>query len=227
MSEIFEKRFTLMKIVLLIEAVGIFSLSMLFILNLDNDEFPRLASDSLEFVILLVIGISLQIAVVYFDSHRVKVKDKIPETTLLLSFLTFIVTVVIQGVITLTLQPSVAQVSVVQVYAFFISAAIAEEAFFRGGVVGLTYVIAINNIHHKQKRIISILLSTLVGALTFTMLHVRYYAIPAALIITLLTGILLSIVYAINKNLLVTIIVHVAVNIFATGALVQTLMGPV
>jgi membrane protease YdiL (CAAX protease family) len=224
-NEIYEKRFTINRIVLVIEIFFAMSLTTLFIYNIDNVEYPNLSRDSLVNLGYLMVGLVFQLIVVAWQSHNIVIKKTISlEITLLLSFFTFIGCAIIQFAVTLTLQPQVTQVSVAEIYMFFASAAVAEESLFRGGIVGLFYVGSIKNVQHKNKKLISILISTFAGAISFVTIHVRYFAIPAALLITVLTGILLSIVYAINKNLLVTIIVHVAINVFVTGMYVQTLM---
>lgn len=140
---------------------------------------------------------------------------------------------IIQALIIILLGEPIFQVVVFDVYAYFISGAIAEELLFRGFLTTLfqlifTFVI-IGSFRKnkdqisKSKIYIVNILSALSTGLIFFAFHTRYYSSVTASTITIVIGFYQGLWFLYTKSLLVVMASHVVGNWISAGTLVQQL----
>jgi membrane protease YdiL (CAAX protease family) len=114
------------------------------------------------------------------------------------------------------------QVSGMDVYAFYVLAALGEEAFFRGMLVCLTYVLLKTALNLNKWTLI--IICTIVSSIVFGLAHREIYGDKLDIYIaTFLTGAIFGFMTAYNKSLIPGLLAHLLVNILAAGSLVQTL----
>jgi membrane protease YdiL (CAAX protease family) len=220
---------------LIITAVAIIVLFNLFNVFSGSDESPQVASDSL--TLILTRGIP-GIAGMFFTrlflcSNKGKQtpivgnqwgsSDK--DNSLMDSLFATACYFGIQISILVLEQKGLFQVSAVDVYAFFISAAVLEECFYRGFLVMLCQALLAKVWKARDETSILIMnvICCLLSGIIFAAAHTRYYGEPALMLITFLGGCSQAWWYLKSKNLFVPIVSHAFINFAASGGVVQTL----
>lgn len=214
---------------------GIVSILVLFGLRsiyLTSSEFPSVATDSVKLIILGMIGLTGMI-ITRLIFHTKK-GDRIPviantfKPNQILDFGFAIASYFgIQIIIILIRQMKIFQVTSVDVYLFFLSAAEIEELLYRGFLVMFVQIALVIIFKMKVKNESELLLVNIftcfISGLVFALVHTGYWGDPFLMILTFLGGISQAIWYIKSKNLFVPMVAHAAINLVASGSLLQTL----
>lgn len=218
----------------------------LSIVYAQDTEFPEVAESAVSLIIKGLIGISLPIIIIFITKFilpsRTSTRKRAKTFTRLNLFSTninlqdtmFYVYLIgaiasyffIQLIGMFLLKLDLFQTVVTDVYAFYLSSAILEEALYRMGLI-LLFETAINYLFGKQKtRSTQTLAATgaiFIAAIFFVLSHQRYFSQPVALIVTFLGGISQGFFYWKSKSLIPPIFAHVFINMIAANSLIQTL----
>ena len=212
--------------------VAILGLIGLRSIYLTSSEFPSVAIDSVKLIIRGMIGLTGMI-ITRLIFHTKK-GDRIPiiantfKPNQILDFGFAIASYFgIQVIIILLRQMSIFQVSSVDVYLFFFFASICEELLYRGFLVMVVQIALVIIFKMKVKKESQLLLVNIftcfISGLVFALVHTGYWGDPFLMILTFLGGISQAIWYIKSKNLFVPMIAHAAINLVASGSLLQTL----
>ncbi len=209
--------------------LGLFSLRSIY---LTSSEFPSVATDSVKLIILGMIGLTgIIITRLIFHTKkgdRVKIIANTFNPSQVLDFGFAVASYFgIQIIIILLRQMKIFQVSSVDVYLFFFFASICEELLYRGFLVMFVQIALVIIFKMKVKKEEQMLLVNIftcfVSGLIFALVHTGYWGDPFLMILTFLGGVSQAIWYIKSKNLFVPMIAHAAINLVASGSLLQTL----
>lgn len=214
--------YTIDKISLIIQLIALLSLTTVGLLNLNNTEYPLLWRDSFKMTFFILIGLVLQLLTSFYSNDGIKIGNLYDEEkTINQAMITCLIVVAIQVSIYIFFNQFVFQVTAIEVYAFFVSSAIAEESLYRAGIIGAGMIIFKKQIGNYYIRAFILVLVT---SLMFVFTHQRYLGIPHLFWGTFLSGIALGTAFVYSKNPLVVIIAHALINFISSGSIVQTLM---
>jgi membrane protease YdiL (CAAX protease family) len=113
-------------------------------------------------------------------------------------------------------------IAAVDVYAYFISAAVVEEIFYRMFIVYLMQYILIKMLGDNITKYFDEIIIIFLNGIIFMAVHTRYYGTPAMLIM-FLGGVSQTFFFLKTKSILPCIVAHVLINFLASGSLLQTL----
>jgi hypothetical protein len=232
----------------LIQLIGLFSAIILYFAVVDDPIYTSMGRGTLKFMIFFASGLMLQFAsnVLRFGTIKISIRWDIAEKTpaqknTIYQFAFSIISLfIIQIIASLLTQTELFQVTEAQVYAYYVLAAVSEEALFRGGIISVVIVFLdiygksrnIRRSSEMQRQIHELCLNKtfqgtvgiLVSSAIFGIAHVSYWNYPVLIFGTLLSGVILGISFVQSKgNLLITIFSHVVINAGNAKSIVQTL----
>lgn len=135
---------------------------------------------------------------------------------------------VMQAIIGFLIDTSLYFITNVEIFLFYINAAISEELLYRVGIVALTYVIVNwvckqNRVKKQPANMIAMILSIMISGTAFSLSHLGVYAdVPLMLLSTFIGGSILAAVLVYTKNPLACIVAHVLNNAIAAGIIIST-----
>lgn len=199
----------------------------------NSTEYPTVASDCLILLVEGLFGLGGIFATrILLCSKRGQNEDLIanqfnPDKTPFNIVLATAFYFLIQIVVILLRESKIFQVAAVDVFAFYLSAAIVEELFFRGFLVMLVQGLLVKFFNIKPRKeedliVINLFCSILSGAI-FALVHTSYWTDPFLMVLTFAGGISQSIFYIKTKNLSVPMLSHAAINLTASGSLLQSI----
>jgi len=131
------------------------------------------------------------------------------------------IVLMIQAIIGYFLKARIYLIYDIEIYLFYINAAISEEFFYRVFIINIIFILAehVKQLRNNQQLIKIIAIFT--SATIFSLSHLRvYFSIPLMLLSTFLGGLTLSTFYVYTRNPLVPIIAHVINNAIAAGVII-------
>lgn len=208
---------------LLIKIITIIGLGILYLVFLNDPTLPGGPRSCLKLITFIIIGTAFEFLACMAHHGKIIFKTTWSEMSLFQFGLTFGgiigIQLLIQGI-------SVFNVTVGQVYAFYIFAAIAEESLFRAGLCNFLLGITKSIGSDKNSYIIRSIISVLITSVVFMISHEAYYEFPLLLLTTFLSSIVLGASYCISKgNILVCVLSHGFNNAAAASSIVQTLQS--
>lgn len=113
-----------------------------------------------------------------------------------------------------------------EIYFYFISAAIMEEIFFRYGLCGVMKVELFPRLHLELGDHFENITISLITAFIFMLSHWEYYGgSQIGMAAMFIGGIIFAIVYLYTKDISISMVAHVIVNLIAVGHLLMTAGG--
>jgi membrane protease YdiL (CAAX protease family) len=207
--------------------VGITFLALMFIavVNYNNPRFPTLTFQCVKYMGALLAGTFGYIVSSWLmNDNKFVISWKWGEKDGSIALWTIGLVLIIQLTVSMT---AFFQVTVFEVYAFYVSAAPAEEMLYRGGMVFFILAILMKidekeEISYVAKSVFAIIVSSLL----FAIAHQDYYDNIPILIGTLLSGAVFGASFCASKgNIIIPIFVHALFNFGAAGNIVQSLFG--
>jgi membrane protease YdiL (CAAX protease family) len=187
---------------------------------LGSTEYPTLSENCTTFIVLGVVGLvgTLITKVIASLDTNFKLFENKLQTTDKIDFLyAMIAYLFIQVVVKVISNIAFFQViSQFDVYIFYISAAIIEEWLYRSFIIN--FIMMISSLWRKGRKYQNVfeIISIIVSAFVFMLVHTRYYGQIDLLIITFLGGCSQAFFYLKSQNLSVPIISHAFINILAS-----------
>jgi len=235
-ASIYSSEITISSIVVAtIAGIGLSSVSA----NTRGDQkYPNMSGEALNFVYLLIGGLLLAILtrVLYsflvnrgkrFDIVRADNENDV-KPIVIGSVVTFSGVILAQIAVLLT-EVGLFQVTTSDVYSYFVFAAVAEEMFYRIGIMGMVqFLISFLLVRMKVERltadIISLVFAIIVSTTFFTLAHTAYYVSSAFMVATAITSIVLTFGYVVTKHPLVPMLAHMLLNAICAGQFVQIML---
>ena len=205
---------------LVIQIIGFAMVILLYFMGIGNKEFPNMSESCITLLLFFVGGISGQFAVSFVERREIRILNKWNVNTPVQAIITAALCLVAQVVVQILFGLKLFQVTVWMVYAFYVSAAVAEESLFRGVLCKVIFEVGEKISTHKL--ILGIIAALGTGAV-FGIAHQRYWSLPAVFWGTIICGIVLSFGYLTSDNLTVPIFAHAVINFMASANIVQTL----
>lgn len=218
-----ELEFSINPIVLITVIFPILGLSIIAIQNYGNPEYPTLSLECVKYLGALFAG-TLGYIFSSWAMHdgQFVISWKWGRNDGSIFILTIVVILGIQLSVAAT---AFFQVTALDVYFFYVSAAPAEEMLYRGGI--LFFILVFLTKMDKREEMpyfIKSIIAILVSSLLFALAHQDYYDNMPVLIGTLACGVMFGVAFCASKgNLLITIVIHALFNFGAAGNIVQTL----
>ena len=210
---------------LLLQLVTLVVLLIIGMNNRESQDFPTLYSDSMQFIIFIIAGIALQITASLLAEKKVDVINYLKSLTpddqmkFMLVFIAGLFALGIEEVTMFVAGERVIATTAIEIYAFFAAAAVAEESLFRGGITSLGMAATDQQANYWVRG----LLLSLMISLIFALAHAAYWGNFFFLLSTFLVGMICSITFLATRNLIIPMVLHMMLNVLASGTLVQTL----
>ena len=209
--------------------LGILGVILIFGIMTDQtlyESYPSLIRDSPQIIILLVIGMAYYVLTRIYEvgkfqipSFRVEIRNPeiIKVTTKVLVWMAM--TQILGLLLT---QKFTFNVTAVQVYAFFATAAIMEEYIFRIGIGEFMFKTSQNILKGVPETVIIIIVS-IINGIIFAAFHTRYYSQPINMLVVGIGGFSLCYFLLKYKMELPVFIAHILTNIAVAGTIIQNL----
>lgn len=201
--------------------VALGALMVLMVKYRGDSEYPTVSSDSLKLIIIgtMALGSLIIFKMAYGQPHLIENKmGKIDPLDYVFASLSYIG---IQVMIMFLRSMRIFQVSAVDVWAFYVSAAVIEELTYRLALITIIEYLLYRYFSLKPKAARPILI--MISGLVFALVHIRYLSDPFLTLLTFMGGCSQAYWLLRTKSILPCILAHSIINFMAAGSLIQQL----